>query len=129
MGVNDRMDTGDPHRAGGHLPVPRSSHDEGRILCGSEPRCLSVTLVSSNRQYSRMNRAVGRPDGTVALAGGRRLGYRLRDHGGPVFVYLHGSPGSRAESDFFADWELDAAGVSMLAIERPGYGMRRGSDG
>ena len=71
-----------------------------------------------------MNRAAGARDGTVVLEGGRRLGYRLRGNlDGPVIVYLHGSPGSRVEGGFFTDEELRAAGVSMLALERPGYGL------
>jgi pimeloyl-ACP methyl ester carboxylesterase len=63
-------------------------------------------------------------DGAMELPDGRRIGYRLR--GGldrSVLVYLHGSPGSRAESGFFADEELATAAVSMLALDRPGYGL------
>ena len=62
-------------------------------------------------------------DDVLTLTDGRRLGYRVR--GGrsatPV-LYFHGQPGSRMEVDVFQDDILDAAGVQVIAYDRPGIG-------
>jgi pimeloyl-ACP methyl ester carboxylesterase len=61
-------------------------------------------------------------DGTVQLASGRRLGYAHYgvDDGLPVLEF-HGVPGSRAYQ--LRDDALEKAGVKLLTIERPGFGL------
>lgn len=59
-------------------------------------------------------------DGTLRLGDGRRLGYAQygRPDGQPVF-YFHGHPGSRLEARL-ADQAAAAAGVRVIAVDRPG---------
>ncbi|HET8960762.1 alpha/beta hydrolase [Nocardioides sp.] len=53
---------------------------------------------------------------------GRRVGWLLRGpEGGRVVGWLHGQPGSRRDARAF-DASLERYGVSMLAIDRAGYG-------
>jgi len=60
---------------------------------------------------------------TLTLRGGRRLGYAEygRPGGAPGF-YFHGHPGSRLEPKF-ADEAATSAGVRVIALDRPGYGL------
>jgi pimeloyl-ACP methyl ester carboxylesterase len=61
-------------------------------------------------------------EGTVTLADGRRIGYAeygVAD-GIPVFEF-HGFPGSRRYQ--LQDDALEAAGVRLLTLERPGIGL------
>jgi pimeloyl-ACP methyl ester carboxylesterase len=59
----------------------------------------------------------------LELPGGRRLGYAEYGRaGGAVFFYFHGHPGSRLEARFAAD-AAAAAGVRIIALDRPGYGL------
>lgn len=62
-------------------------------------------------------------DGTLVLGDGRRLGYAQYGaaDGEPVF-YFHGHPGSRLEARF-ARQAAQAAGVRVIALDRPGYGL------
>ena len=62
-------------------------------------------------------------DGTLLLGNGRRLGYAQygRPDGEPVF-YLHGHPGSRMEARF-AHRAAAEAGLRVIALDRPGYGL------
>jgi pimeloyl-ACP methyl ester carboxylesterase len=59
----------------------------------------------------------------LPLPDGRRLGY-LR-HGAPdgqPFFYFHGTPGSRLEGALVDD-VATALGLSLIAVDRPGYGL------
>ena len=60
---------------------------------------------------------------TLTLRDGRRLGYAEygKPDGEPGF-YFHGHPGSRLEPRF-ADEAATAAGVRIIALDRPGYGL------
>jgi pimeloyl-ACP methyl ester carboxylesterase len=62
-------------------------------------------------------------DGTLLLGDGRRLGYALygRPGGEPLF-YFHGHPGSRLEARF-AHQAAAEAGLRVIALDRPGYGL------
>ncbi len=59
----------------------------------------------------------------LILADGRRLGHALygADDGRPV-IYFHGLPGSRLECQLI-DAAAKAAGIRVIAPERPGYGQ------
>src|SRR5215472_8238457 len=61
--------------------------------------------------------------GTLSLGDGRRLGYAQygRPDGEPLF-YFHGHPGSRLEARF-AHAAAAAAGLRVIALDRPGYGL------
>ena len=66
--------------------------------------------------------ASGPPTRSVPLAGGRTL--TLDDVGDPAgvpVVYLHGTPDSRL-ARHPDDGLASAAGVRLLAVDRPGYG-------
>jgi pimeloyl-ACP methyl ester carboxylesterase len=60
---------------------------------------------------------------TLTLRDGRRLGYAEygTPDGEPGF-YFHGHPGSRLEPEFAHDVAADA-GVRIIALDRPGYGL------
>ncbi len=60
---------------------------------------------------------------TLSLRDGRRLGYGEygKPDGEPGF-YFHGHPGSRLEPQF-ADEAAADAGVRIIALDRPGYGL------
>jgi pimeloyl-ACP methyl ester carboxylesterase len=62
-------------------------------------------------------------DGTLLLGNGRRLGYAQygRPDGEPFF-YFHGHPGSRLEARF-AHQAAAEAGLRVIALDRPGYGL------
>lgn len=67
----------------------------------------------------------GSGDGSVVLADRRTLGVReFGDaQGSPVF-YFHGHPGSRADFSFIDPNDVALqAGVRVLALDRPGYGL------
>jgi pimeloyl-ACP methyl ester carboxylesterase len=62
-------------------------------------------------------------DGTLLLGDGRRLGYaRYGRADGEPFFYFHGHPGSRLEARF-AHPAAAAAGLRVIALDRPGYGL------
>jgi pimeloyl-ACP methyl ester carboxylesterase len=62
-------------------------------------------------------------NGTLRLRDGRRLGYaQYGAPGGEPVIYFHGHPGSRLEARL-AQHAAAAAGVSVIAIDRPGYGL------
>jgi pimeloyl-ACP methyl ester carboxylesterase len=62
-------------------------------------------------------------EGRIRLATGRRLGYaEYGDPAGQLVLYFHGTPGSRIEAGLLAD-EISAAGVRLVALERPGLGL------
>ncbi|HKT03671.1 MAG TPA: alpha/beta hydrolase [Rugosimonospora sp.] len=59
----------------------------------------------------------------LLLRDGRRLGYaEYGQPGGDVFFYFHGHPGSRLEAGF-SEAAAVAAGVRVVALDRPGYGL------
>jgi pimeloyl-ACP methyl ester carboxylesterase len=62
-------------------------------------------------------------DGTLVLGDGRRLGYAQygRPDGEPLF-YFHGHPGSRLEARL-AHSAAATAGLRVIALDRPGYGL------
>jgi pimeloyl-ACP methyl ester carboxylesterase len=64
------------------------------------------------------------PDSHVmALADGRDLGWlELGDARGFPVLYFHGTPGSRLQLSF-GDAPLRAAGIRLVACDRPGYGL------
>lgn len=63
------------------------------------------------------------PENTVVLPDGSRLGYALYgDDAGQPVIYCHGLPGSRYEAQIFAR-ACAAAGVQLIAPDRPGYGL------
>ncbi len=56
------------------------------------------------------------------LPDGRELAWlELGDAGDPAVFVLHGSPGSRLQVSF-DEGAVTAAGVSLIAVDRPGYG-------
>jgi len=62
-------------------------------------------------------------DSVLILADGRRLGYRVRgDLSAMPILLFHGQPGSRLETDIYADAVLDAAGARVISYDRPGMG-------
>src|SRR5215475_13446761 len=62
-------------------------------------------------------------DGVLRLADGRALGYaEFGAPGGEPYFYFHGHPGSRLEARF-AESAATAAGVRVIALDRPGYGL------
>jgi pimeloyl-ACP methyl ester carboxylesterase len=62
-------------------------------------------------------------DRTLRLGDGRRLGYAERgDPGGRPLLYFHGWPGARVEARL-ADEPAKAAGVRLVALDRPGMGF------
>jgi pimeloyl-ACP methyl ester carboxylesterase len=64
----------------------------------------------------------GRPTRTVALGGGRTLALDdVGDPAGAPVLYLHGTPDSRL-ARHPDDGLAAAAGVRLLAVDRPGYG-------
>jgi pimeloyl-ACP methyl ester carboxylesterase len=65
----------------------------------------------------------GAGDETLLLGDGRRLGYAQygRPDGEPLF-YFHGHPGSRLEARF-AQPAAAEAGLRVIALDRPGYGL------
>jgi pimeloyl-ACP methyl ester carboxylesterase len=62
-------------------------------------------------------------EGRVRLPNGRRLGYaECGNPSGPLVLYFHGTPGARVEIGLIAE-EAAAAGVRLVAVERPGVGL------
>src|SRR5687768_7550704 len=62
-------------------------------------------------------------DGTVRLSSGRTVGFA--DHGRPgdtAVIWCHGGPGSRLEPAYVAP-AAAAAGLRLVGIDRPGYGL------
>jgi pimeloyl-ACP methyl ester carboxylesterase len=59
----------------------------------------------------------------IRLPDGRRLGFA--DYGnsaGPLVLYFHGTPGSRVDAEFIRP-EIEAAGLRVVAVDRPGMGL------
>jgi pimeloyl-ACP methyl ester carboxylesterase len=66
-----------------------------------------------------------RLDQVVELPDGRRLGYaEVGDPAGAPLVQFHSNPGSRLDFAFEQhDDALRAAGVRLIGVDRPGYGL------
>ena len=63
------------------------------------------------------------PQGRIRVPSGRRLGYaEYGDPAGPLVFYFHGTPGSRLDVGVVND-EAVAAGIRLVALERPGIGL------
>lgn len=63
------------------------------------------------------------PQGLIRLPSGRRLGYaEYGNPAGPLVFYFHGTPGSRVDVGVVNE-EAVAAGVRLVALERPGIGL------
>ncbi len=61
---------------------------------------------------------------TLTLPDGRRLG--LSEYGDPLgapVLYFHGTPGCRLEPRDFGHDAAQRAGVRLIVLERPGYGL------
>src|SRR5262245_28219117 len=61
--------------------------------------------------------------GTIRTRDGRTVGYA--DYGTPgqtAVVWCHGGPGSRFEPSFVAE-DARRAGLRLIGIDRPGYGL------
>jgi pimeloyl-ACP methyl ester carboxylesterase len=59
----------------------------------------------------------------VTLRDGRRLGYaEYGERRGVAALYFHGTPGSRIEGRFLDD-AARRAGVRLIAVDRPGFGL------
>lgn len=62
-------------------------------------------------------------DGVIALTDGRTVGFA--DYGGAdatAVLWCHGGPGSRLEPAYLAG-EADRAGLRLVGVDRPGYGL------
>ncbi len=91
--------------------------DRRRMLAGSVLAGLPSFVSASNCID------VNRPDSTVSVPGGRRIGYRNYGvMGGVPVLYFHGSPGSRFEAEFLADAAANL-GVCLVSVDRPGMGL------
>jgi pimeloyl-ACP methyl ester carboxylesterase len=77
----------------------------------------------TGRYGRRVDAGDAREDGTLRLSDGRRLGYAWygQPDGEPVFLF-HGHPGSRLEGRFTRR-AAAAAGLRVIALDRPGYGL------
>ena len=64
-----------------------------------------------------------RLEGTIAVRGGRRLGFATfgPPHGRPVF-WMHGTPGARRQIPLVAREVADRDGWYIIGIDRPGIG-------
>jgi len=61
--------------------------------------------------------------GCIRLPDGRKMGYaEYGDPTGRLVLYFHGTPGSRVEARLISE-ETDAAGIRLVAVERPGIGL------
>jgi fermentation-respiration switch protein FrsA (DUF1100 family) len=74
------------------------------------------------------SRLKGVTDGTVPVAEGVALGYRLYAHepGQPVIVYFHGNGEVAADHDDFAPLYRATVGASLLVFDYRGYGWSTG---
>ena len=61
-------------------------------------------------------------EGQICLPSGRRIDYaEFGDPTGRLVIYFHGTPGARVEAGLIAD-EAAAAGIRLVALDRPGIG-------
>jgi pimeloyl-ACP methyl ester carboxylesterase/predicted nucleotidyltransferase len=107
---------------------------DGRPVTAGVPRRLSRARLARRVMHdgvarlSRLAPPASGPqgaleDGTLLLGDGRRLGYaQYGAPGGEPFFYFHGHPGSRMEGRF-AHAAAAAAGLRVITLDRPGYGL------
>lgn len=82
---------------------------------------LTPTVLGARRAVAFSRQA--ELSGCVRLSDGRKLGYaEYGDPNGRLVLYFHGTPGSRVEARLISE-ETEAAGVRLLAVERPGIGL------
>lgn len=80
-----------------------------------------LPAAAVSRRASAIDPSV--PQGLIRLPSGRRLGYaEYGNPAGPLVFYFHGTPGSRVDVSVVND-EAVAAGVRLVALERPGIGL------
>ncbi len=69
--------------------------------------------------------AVDRPrlEGTVAVRGGRRLGFaEFGRSNGEAVIWMHGTPGARRQIPIEAREYADREGLRIIGVDRPGIG-------
>jgi pimeloyl-ACP methyl ester carboxylesterase len=69
--------------------------------------------------------AVDRPrlEGTVAVRGGRRLGFaEFGQSNGEAVIWMHGTPGARRQIPLEARQYADREGLRIIGVDRPGIG-------
>jgi len=82
---------------------------------------LGPALIAGRAKFALA--AASTLDARIRLPDGRRLGYA--DYGDPtgrLVLYFHGTPGSRIEANLISE-SAEAAGVRLVAVERPGIGL------
>ncbi|MEZ3117464.1 alpha/beta fold hydrolase [Halobaculum sp. MBLA0147] len=129
------MATGDETAGGGDAPdeTDRRARDAGTTGNSAATERTAGSATSATTAADGAPRLAGRTRRVTFDDGGRAHGDESRAHGGsfayaeygradgtPV-VFLHGTPGSRRLASLFGD-AAAAAGVRLLAPERPGYG-------
>jgi pimeloyl-ACP methyl ester carboxylesterase len=90
-----------------------------------EALAAGLTLLPAANAWRTAQAASMPPlaEGRVRLPNGRRLGYaECGNPSGPLVLYFHGTPGARVEIALIAE-EAAAAGVRLIAVERPGVGL------
>jgi pimeloyl-ACP methyl ester carboxylesterase len=64
-----------------------------------------------------------RLEGSIAVRGGRRLGFaEFGSPHGPAIIWMHGTPGARRQIPVEARAYADREGVRIIGIDRPGIG-------
>lgn len=82
---------------------------------------LAPALVAGTASLSSASEPI--LDACVRLPDGRQLGYaEYGDRTGRLVLYFHGTPGSRMEAHLISE-AAEAAGVRLVAVERPGIGL------
>ena len=82
-----------------------------------------MSLTAANAVAPRAQAGSSASGGRIRLPSGRRLGYaEYGNPAGPPVFYFHGTPGSRVDVGV-VDEEAIAAGVRLIAMERPGIGL------
>lgn len=84
---------------------------------------LSLVPTALTRRRALAAPAGPAASGRIRLPSGRQLGYALYgDPAGRLVLYFHGTPGSRIEATLISE-EATAAGIHLVAVERPGIGL------
>lgn len=83
---------------------------------------LSLMPAAASRRCALAANAPIR-EGRIPISGRRRIGFaEYGDSNGPLVLYFHGTPGSRVEVGLVSA-EAVAAGIRLVAVERPGIGL------
>ncbi len=83
----------------------------------------ATALLLAHRSILTATESCVKLDQSIRLASGRTVGFA--DHGHPEHVpvlWCHGGPGSRLDPAFVAPSAADA-GLRLVGIDRPGYGL------